>query len=335
MTSLMTKTLTAAALAALMIGGMMTAQAQFTNDQPYNVPFLEEQAIFFATDEDEPLDGLTKGLWIYDGDYMNTGHEWVGLAGGSLIIRGLYHNFWDIYHRGGTIDAYSSSIKIDRLWVTTDTFNAHRYSSHAAVIGAFIFQVGETNVHGEPFGVKTADKKLFIGVDKGWHGISYGGVECNNWGVNNTALEIRNYAGGVIDDVKVNADTLTNYSGATIHKATLTSSGRLNNSGYIDELHMDVRNGCSGWVDNTGGHIGTLYYYLGTDPSVLPKTGTIDKIIYVNAYLDAMFVGMDGAGFDESYFDENTMDEDVIDNVDFDNAGWQDAAPLGEEGMVW
>ena len=41
------------------------------------------------------------------------------------------------------------------------------------------------------------------------------------------------------------------------------------------------------------------------------------------------------AGADEGVIDEGYVDEGFSDNAVMDDADWQDAAPLGEDVMVW
>ena len=54
-------------------------------------------------------------------------------------------------------------------------------------------------------------------------------------------------------------------------------------------------------------------------------------------YLDGADAGMDGAEFDNADFDEGYVADPIIvlDNADWDAGDGQDAAPLGEEAMVW
>jgi len=52
-------------------------------------------------------------------------------------------------------------------------------------------------------------------------------------------------------------------------------------------------------------------------------------------YTGKAAAGMDEAEFDEAEFDEGYVDEGFFDNSAVDNADWQDAAPAGEEVMVW
>jgi len=302
------KTLTGAALAAaITLGGFTSAYAQVL--QPFGEPYSNEPVVIIdedegldglanepysnepvvIMDEDESLDGLKKGFWVYEDTDISFGHEWIGVAGGTLRVIGLWHNFWDIYHKGGDIEMVSFDVDIDSFRVTLDTLNTKRRCGGNIEIGEYILQVGETTVHGEPFGVKRADKKLIMGClgEQQGHarGISYGGVLCDTWGGCLCGrFRIINHADGVIDDVEVKHDPASWLSnlGGTINKATLINQGLIINRGYIDELHMSIQPGFSGWVDNRGGHIGTLYYHCWTDPNVLPKTGTIDNVIYVD-----------------------------------------------------
>ena len=268
------KTLTGAALAAAMtLGGLTTAYAQLL--QPVQEePVLEN----VVTDEDESLDGLTKGLWIYKNDTMSTGHEWVGLAGGKLSIKGLYHNFWDIYHKGGTIKADSFDVHIDRFWVTPETLNAGRSLgwSSDATIDEFILQVGQRDVHGESFGVQNAGKLI---MDGAWNAtppmISCDGNLNNGWGVKkNTKMAILNCAGGVIDGIEFYTGTVENQTGGFIGKV-YQADGACYNDGEIAEYTM-----VGGTLDNTSGYIGTLYYRGG----YLDKKGmdNIGEIIYLD-----------------------------------------------------
>gem|GEM_PF-1675808 len=247
MTSLMTKTLTGAALAAaITLGGITSAYAQYI--QPYNEPFSDEPVIEnVATNEDESLVGLKPGLWIYNGDRMTVGHEWVGLAGGTLVVSGLYHNFWDIYHKGGSISCRSFDMDIDRLWVTLDTLgDSDPFKSNrdgALDIGTFILQVGETKVHGETFGVKKADKKLVLAPGKNNRDfnkdittITYDGKKFNPLGVKGgTEVMVQNYSGGIISDIEVQSGSLAN--SGQINNATQTG-GNARNEGYIDNFVM-------------------------------------------------------------------------------------------------
>ena len=308
----------AALAAAITLGGITSAYAQF-----YNEPLPEEPVIEnVVTDEDESLDGLTAGLWIYKNDTMSTGHEWVGLAGGKLSIKGLYHNFWDIYHKGGTIKADSFDVHIDRFWATPETLNASRSLGWLsdATIDTFILQVGQRDVHGETFGVKKAGKLTMDGV---WNStpqmISCDGNLINGWGVKkNTKLEILNCAGGVIDEVQFYTGTVENQAGGFIGKA-YQADGVCYNDGEIGEYTM-----VGGTLENTNGYIGTLYYRDG----YLDKKGmdNVGEIIFLDRAV---------AGMDEGVIDNAVIDEADSDDAAVDNAGWQDAAPLGEEVMVW
>ena len=359
MTSYIQTTLTGAALvAAMTLGGLTSAYAQFS--QPYNEPYPEEPAIENAvTDEDEGLDGLQQGKWVYNGEDMSCGHEWVGVAGGMVVFQGLYQNIWDIYHKGGEIKTENYDTHIDRLWVTLDTLNATRKNAPNRFIvntriDKFILQVGETNVHGETFGIQTANQKLVMTSNNGIPTLSYGGKPCNGWGVDkNTNMEIDNHSYGVIDDVEIGTGTLNNqnfalikmlhqkggtcinnagnfdYSGGYIYEMEQTgghccnfgkiaeytmTGGTLDNwaEGLVGQMEQTGGNCCNwgkiaeytmtgGTLDNTNGYIETLYYGGGT----IEVQGNIDKIICI----DGAAAGADSDG--------------------------QDAAPLGEEAMVW
>ena len=270
MKTLIAKKLTGAALAAaITLGGISSAYTQLLQPVP--------EGPVVITEEDEGLDGLTKGLWIYKNDTMSTGHEWVGLAGGKLSIKGLYHNFWDIYHKGGTIKADSFDVHIDRFWVTPETLNASRSLGWAsdATIDTFILQVGQRDVHGETFGVKKAGKLI---MDGAWNNtpqmISCDGNLINGWGVKkNTKLEILNCAGGVIDEVEFYTGTVENQADGFIGKV-YQADGVCYNDGEIAEYTM-----VGGTLDNTNGYIGTLYYRGG----YLDRDGmkNIGEVIYV------------------------------------------------------
>jgi len=93
------------------------------------------------------------------------------------------------------------------------------------------------------------------------------------------------------------------------------SDGTLVNEGQINELTMT-----GGTLDNAGGYIETLYYSSG----YIQHEGNIGEIIYV----DAAAAGT----IDEGYVDEGMVAAPII---TLDNGDWQDAAPLGEEVMVW
>jgi len=323
------KTLTGAALAAAMtLGGITSAHAQFI--QPYNEPFSDDQHIIIvATDEDEPLDGLTKGLWIYKDDKMSTGHEWVGLAGGKLTFNGLWENFWDIYHKDGQI-YNNSQVKIDRFWATRSTLESSR-SSHrgcSTSIDTFILQVGERNVHGEIFGTKSAGTLYMeAGKNGGPPTIrdlngNYDGF--NAWGVDkNTKMKILNCAGGKISSVNMFIGTLENQAGGFIEWVS-QMDGVGYNSGEVAEYNLE-----GGTLYNTNGHIGTLYWRGGTI-KVLGYIGKIIDLRRAAAGMDGLFIGMDADTIDEGYVDEDFDDAAVMDNADFDDAGWQ-----GEEVMVW
>ena len=322
------KTLTGAALAAAMtLGGFTSAHAQLI--QPNNGPFSEEAVIEnVATDEDEPLDGLTKGLWIYKDDKMSTGHEWVGLAGGKLTFNGLWENFWDIYHKDGQI-YNESQVKIDRFWATRSTLESRR-SSHSgcsASIDTFILQVGERDVHGEIFGTKSAGT-LFM--EPGQNGgpprirdMNAFNDGFNAWGVDkNTKMKILNCAGGTISSVNMFTGTLENQAGGFIEWVS-QMDGVGYNSGEVADYNLE-----GGTLYNTNGYIGTLYWRGGT----IKEQGNIGKIIDLRgaaAGMDGLFIGMDADTIDEGYVDEG------FDDAAVDNAGWQDAAPLGEEVMLW
>ena len=321
MTSSIRTTLTGAALAAaITLGGFTSAHAQYI--QPYNEPFSDDQPIVIATGEDEPLDGLTKGLWIYKDDKMSTGHEWVGLAGGKLTFNGLWENFWDIYHKDGQI-YNNSQVKIDRFWATRSTLESSR-SSHrgcSASIDTFILQVGERDVHGEIFGTKSAGT-LFM--EPGQNGgpprirdMNAFNDGFNAWGVDkNTKMKILNCAGGTISSVNMFTGTLENQAGGFIEWVS-QMAGVGYNSGEVADYNLE-----GGTLDNANGYIGTLHWRGGT----IKAQGNIGKIID----LRGAAAGMDGAEFDEGYVDEGFSDNAVMDDVD-----WQDAAPLGEEVMVW
>ena len=292
-------TLTGAALAAAFtLGGLTSAHAQLI--QPNNEPFPEEQPIIITTDEDEPLDGLTAGLWIYDFDWMQTGHEWVGLKGmfAEVYIDGMWHNFWDIYHDGGKIRSNSWSIDIDRLWVTPNTLSAKRELMNTT-IGTFILQVGETNVHNETFGIKTANKEIRLCGSAGQPpAITYGGTLFSSDGVTkDTKIKIMNVAGGEIDKVYFNTGTLENQTYGTIKemvqyggtcnnyhiivKGTLNydgklSYGTLNNYGQFDELSLHA-----GTLNNDG-HIDSLTMQDGN----LNNTGRIEFASMSGGWLD-------------------------------------------------
>ena len=306
-------TLTGAALAAaITLGGLTSAHAQLI--QPNNEPFPEEHPIIIATDEAEPLDGLSKGLWIYKDDTMHTGHEWVGVAGGRLTINGLYTNFWDIYHRGGTIYSTNFETNIDRLWVTINTLGSSRDGCFVNV-ETFILQVGETNVYGESFGVKTADKKIemFYGNDGKTPALSYGGKHFYANGVNkSTKMKVLNCAGGVMSDVEFYTGTLENNAGGFISRVC-QNNGTCYNSGEISRFYQSngtcYSNGkiaeytmTGGTLDNSLGYIETLYYGGGNiDARGMNNIGTI---IYLN-----------GA-------DEGVTGEGYLDDAGFDDAGW-------------
>ena len=332
MTSSIQTTLTGAALvAAMTLGGLTSAYAQF--QQPYNEPYQEEEPIVIM-EEDESLDGLQKGLWIYDYDAMSCGHEWVGLAQkGHVLIQGFWDNFHDIYHKAGKLEydnsvpAFAWGVNIDRLWVTVDTLNGER-SLPKTDINKVILQVGETTVHGETFGVKTADQKIVVYGGCGHTYppyISYDGKKFNSAGVNEaTQMEVLNY--GKISDIEINGGTLKNYSNDAIDNA-IQYKGTCINQGRIVSFTLK-----GGTLDNTQGYIDTLYWYDGSiDKKGLDNTGQVIFCYYSSA-ADA---GMDEGEFDEGYVDEGFSDDAVIDNADWDAADGQDAAPLGEEVMGW
>ena len=321
MTSYIQKTLTGAALVADMtLGGLTSAYAQF--QQPYDEPYQEEEPVVIM-DEDEGLDGLLPGLWIYDGDEMSVGHEWVGLAGGKLKISGFYHNFEDIYHKAG----WGFSAKIDQFWVTLDSLNAGRYLPNTKN-NKFILDISEGTVYGEPFGVKTADKKIII-HDGNAPAISYGGKMFNGSGVGkDTNIQVSNT--GTIHDIEIYAGTLNNWSKGTVNNV-LQHNGNCRNEGNIDTYTM-----YGGYLDNSKGRIETLYWGGGTiDRKGIMRIGQIIEI-------DAATAGADAGYVDEGYVDEGyvadpiiVLDNAAVDNGDWDAGDWQDAAPLGEEAMLW
>ena len=85
---------------------------------------------------------------------MWVGHEWVGIAGGTLVVSGVYHNFWDIYQKNGKISCRSTNMNIDRLWVTLDTLgHSDPFESNrdgALDIGTFILQVARRRYTEKP-----------------------------------------------------------------------------------------------------------------------------------------------------------------------------------------
>ena len=265
------KTLTGAALAAMMLGGIMTASAQTEEENFDNDATIEEM----QTDQDEPLVGLMSGRWIYKYTKINCGHEWMGLTTrkveggyfvGSVFIQGLYENFGDFYHQAGEIKTQSFDINIDRFWVTLDTLNASRHDDSYigdTDIDTFILQVGTRDVHGETFGVKTADKKLLIAPGKRGKkditAITYGGQVFNPWGVHeNTSVEIKNYPNGMIRDVEVQSGWLDN--NGTVDYATLSGGAIRNDSdGVIKNINVN-----SGSLNN----LGTIEYARQYDGSI-------------------------------------------------------------------
>ena len=374
MTSTIRTTLTGAALvAAITLGGITSACAQ-TEEQPfYDDTVIEE----VQTDAGQPMPAtLTEGLWIYDGDIMSTGHEWVGVAGGELHVCGLWHNFWDIYHKGGTIETSSCDVDIDRLWVTLDTLNASRrdIGTGDTEVDNFILQIGTRDVHGETFGVKVADKHLVVSGTS----VYYDGQEVNMWGVyDDTSVQIQNYADGVIHSVGVGYGYLGNYGG-TIYKADL-SCGHIDNQGTINELvymtsgtlvntgHIDtISDMTGGTIDNqriideiemSGGtlvntdYIGKLAvaggaYVENKDVveevemwgGMLDNDERIDALTMSGGTLDnaAGYIGTLYYSGGTILYEGNIGEIIYVDNANVEvDADGQDAAPLGEEVMLW
>ena len=166
--------------------------------------------------------------------------------------------------------------------------------------------------------------------------ITYDGKTTSSWGVDtkkdtqfgiDNCGEIRdvtvnggslyNYDGGVISNLTVNGGGHYNDQGCTIDKAIL-DGGTLTNRGYVKEAYV-----CGGTLENYG-YIETLYFWYGA----MKPWGYIGEIIYINA----PSAGMDEAEFDAGYVNEGMVADPII---ILDDADWQDAAPLGEEAMVW
>ena len=228
----------------------------------------------------------------------------------------------------------SFNVSIDRLWVTLDSLNAYRRAGdiNTTSIGTFILQVGETDVRGERFGVKTADKKIEMFTSDGKPTLFYGGEKFNGWGVDkNTTMKTLNVSGGLIDEVQFWTGTLENQYGGTVNNVYQEGgNSRGYNWGEIAEYTLT-----GGSLYNDQGYIETLYWSRhpngvreGTIASGYDKIG---KIIYI----DAASAGADAGYIDEGYFDNGAVDAGSFDNGDWDAGDWQDAAPLGEEAMVW
>ena len=306
------KTVTGAALAAaITLGGFTSAHAQFSNDQTYNVPFLDEPVLENVVTDDEQMDASSNSQWFTGSGkhkLIDQHYDWVGLKEGDLDFTKTFK--WqgvdDFYHKGGTVYSSGANTYLDRLWVTTDTLTAKRKDSVSStvVIEDFILQVGTTNVYGEAFGNQTADKPLVLNSKS----ITYNGKTTSSWGVDNKDIDTRfiiENEGGVIHDVTVKGGYLINNNG-TIYKAQ-QSGGRFSNAGFVEELRLS-----DGYLDNRHGYIETLYWSGG---GTINGQGNIGTIIYLGAA---------DAGADEDWQDA------VIDDVDFDAADWQ-----GEEVMVW
>ena len=326
------KTLTGAALAAaITLGGFTSAHAQFSNDQTYNVPFLDEPVVEDVVTDDEPMIANSDHSRWYTEGYPRLDdqhYDWIGVAGDGVHFSkaSRWQGVDNLYHQSGKISSGGTNTYFDNLWVTTDTLFADRSDSPSStvVIEQFILQVGTTNVHGRAFGNQVADKPLGLNGKA----ISYDGKTTSQWGVDNkgkdTQFIIENY-GGVIHDVTVFGGTLDNCAGGTIYKAQLGrrirlpfDSGIIENKGFIEELQM-----YRGFLDNTKGYIETLYW---NGEGTIKGKENIGEIIYI---------GKASAGMDEAEFDEGYVDEGFFDNAAVDNGDWQDVAPLGEEVMVW
>ncbi|MCL2005929.1 MAG: hypothetical protein FWG73_07155 [Planctomycetaceae bacterium] len=165
----------------------------------------------------------------------------------------------------------------DNLWVTTDTPNGDRSTTgwfNTSVIENFILQVGTTNVYGQSFGNRIANKPLVLNEKS----ITYGSKTTSKWGVDekgrDTQFIIKNRENGDIQDLTVNG-------------------GWLHNDGYIQELQQNAGHVCNrgcimnyrlsggglengdGKTDNGDGCIRSLYWSGGT----ITSRGNTDQII--------------------------------------------------------
>ena len=322
------KTLTGAALAAaITLGGFTSAHAQFSNDQTYNVPFLDEPVLEDVVTDDEPMIANSDhSRWYTEGHHRLTDqhYNWLGVDtedGVHFSKAFKWQGVDNLYHKSGKIFSGGTNTYFDNLWVTTDTLFAERSDSPTStvVIENFILQVGTTTVHGKAFGNQTADKPLDL-YNKC---ITYDGKTTSQWGVDNkgkdTQFIIENY-GGVIHDVSVYGGCLDNIDG-TIDNATLNYDGIINNEGFVEELWM-----WNGFLDNRHGYIETLYW---TGKGTINGQANIGQIIH----FDPKPIPVPPIG--EAAVDNGDWQDAGFDNSYLDNAGWQDAAPLGEEVMVW
>ena len=307
------KTLTGAALAAAMtLGGLTSAYAQNEEQPLYDENVIEE----VQTETGQPMPvTLKNGHWIYEDHTINTGHEWVGMAGGELKIAGLYHNFWDIYHKGGSINvAESWDVDIDRLWVTLDTLNASR-NGYCIDVDYFILQIGTRDVYGETFGVKVADKKLVLSASS----MSYDGKPANMWGVDytqETCIEIDNYPDGVIHDVELSPNAqlsdgrIINFG--IIYKAKM-GSGSIDNYCTIDECEVSygtiTNHGIIGNIAMSGGILNNCHQ---VDMLTVSDEGSV-----TNASLIDETVMSSGTFLNQGQVGTFTMSGGTLDNIGY------------------